>query len=86
MVHLRDAPGGAAIYLCCGAGAHPTGDERGARMYLAGFDNRLARERVQRIRQDVAQNRLEARLARVARSDGDDGVARGAALVAALFR
>lgn len=55
------------------------------------FDNGLARERVVQMRKEVERNRLEARSARAARSDGDGvdsrgRVARGAALVTALFR
>jgi len=54
------------------------------------FDHVLARERVSQMRKEVEHNRL-ARLARAARSDGDGvasrgRVARGAALVTALFR
>jgi hypothetical protein len=54
------------------------------------FDNRLARERTARMREEVERNRLDARLAWTARSDGGGGtrrgrVARGAALVTALF-
>ncbi len=55
------------------------------------FDNGLARERTAQMRKEVEHNRLGARLARVARSnrDSDTGrgrVARGAALLTALFR
>ena len=55
------------------------------------FDNGLARQRTAQMRAEVSRNRLEARLARAAQSDGGDGtrrgkVARGAALVTALFR
>jgi hypothetical protein len=55
------------------------------------FDYGLARERVSQMRKEVEHNRLDARLARSARSDGDGvarrgRVARGAALVTALFR
>jgi hypothetical protein len=51
----------------------------------------LARERTAQMRKEVEHNRLDARSARVARSDGDGAarrgrVARGAALVTALFR
>ncbi len=51
----------------------------------------LGRERVVQIHSEVEHNRLEARLAEAARSDEDSGtrrgrVARGAALVTALFR
>jgi hypothetical protein len=54
------------------------------------FDRGLARERTARMREEVEHNRLDASLARAARSDGD-GVARGgrvaraAALLTALF-
>ena len=59
-------------------------------MYL-DFDNGLARERAARMREEAARNRLGARSARTARSDGDGvvprgKVARGAAIVTALFR
>ena len=58
-------------------------------MYL-DFDNGLARERTAQMRKEVARNRLESRSARAARSDGDGGiprggVARGVAILAALF-
>ena len=53
------------------------------------FDNRLAREQTVRMREEVERNRLDARLARTARSDGGGTrggrVARGAALATALF-
>jgi hypothetical protein len=49
------------------------------------FDDGLAGERAARIRAEIARNRLEAHLTRANRSDVD-GVARGAALVTALFR
>jgi hypothetical protein len=54
------------------------------------FERGLARERTARMREEVEHNRLDARLARAARSE-DDGVARGgrvargAALLTALF-
>jgi hypothetical protein len=59
-------------------------------MYL-DFDNGLARERAARMREEVERDRLGARSARAARSDGDGvvprgKVARGAAIVTALFR
>lgn len=55
------------------------------------FDNRLARERTARMRAEVAHNRLEDRLARAGRPEGSGvarrgKVARGGALVTALFR
>ena len=55
------------------------------------FDNGLGRERMEQVRTEVKRNRLEARLAEATRSD-EDGVtqrgrvARGSALVMALFR
>lgn len=55
------------------------------------LDLGLARERTTRMREEVERNRLDARSARAARSEGDGGtrrgrVARGAAFVTALFR
>jgi hypothetical protein len=55
------------------------------------FDRGLAGERTSRMREEVEQNRLDARLAKAAHSDEDDvarrgRVARGVALVTALFR
>jgi hypothetical protein len=55
------------------------------------FDHGLARERTVQMRKEVEHNRLDARSARAARSDGEGvarrgRVARGAALVTALFR
>jgi hypothetical protein len=55
------------------------------------FDYGLARERTARMREEVERNRLDARLARTARSDEDGAarggrVARGVALLTALFR
>jgi len=55
------------------------------------FDHGLAREQMAQMREEVEHNRLEARLARAARSDGggvarEGRVARGAALLTALFR
>lgn len=60
-------------------------------MEIAGVDHVLARERAAQMRAEVERNRLEARLARAARSDEDGAirrgrVARGVALVTALFR
>lgn len=66
-------------YRCFGAGTYPAENERGAKMYR-DFDHGLAGERAARMREGVEHYRLEARLARAARSGGD-----GAALVAALF-
>jgi hypothetical protein len=55
------------------------------------FDHGLARERMVRMRTEVEHNRLKASLARAARSNEDSftrrgTLARGAALVTALFR
>ncbi len=51
----------------------------------------LSRQRAMEMRTEVGHNRLDARSARAARSDGEGvarrgRVARGAALVTALFR
>jgi hypothetical protein len=51
----------------------------------------LGRERIAQIHREVEHDRLDARLAKAARSDEDgaarrDRVARGVALVTALFR
>ena len=76
-------------YSCFSAGTFPTEMERGAQMYQ-GFEQELDRERVAQMRKEVDGDRL-ARLARASRSD-EDGVARrgrvarGAALLTALFR
>ena len=76
-------------YSCFSAGTFPTEMERGAQMYQ-GFEQELARERVAQMRKEVDGDRL-ARLARASRSN-EDGVARrgrvarGAALLTALFR
>jgi len=86
---LRDAPRSVQGYSCFSAGTFPTEMERGAQMYQ-GFEQELARERVAQMRKEVDGDRL-ARLARASRSD-EDGVARrgrvarGAALLTALFR
>ena len=59
-------------------------------MIYTELDHGLGKERVARMREEVEHNRLDASLARAARSDGD-GVARGgrvaraAALLTALF-
>ncbi len=76
-------------YSCFSAGTYPTEKQRGGLMYQ-DFDRGLARERTARMREEVERNRLDTRLARVARSDGDGvagrgRVARGAALLTALF-
>ena len=81
--------GASHSYSCFKAGAFPAEMERGAQMYQ-GFEQELARERVAQMRKEVDGDRL-ARLARASRSD-EDGVARrgrvarGAALLTALFR
>ena len=86
---MRDAPDGVRGYSCFSAGTFPTEMERGAQMYQ-GFEQELARERVAQMRKEVDGDRL-ARLARASRSD-EDGVARrgrvarGAALLTALFK
>ena len=54
------------------------------------FDHGLVRERTAQMRKEVEHNRLDARLARAARSEGDGAarrgrVSRGAALVTVLF-
>jgi len=52
------------------------------------FDRGLARERTVQMRKEVEHNRLDARSARAARPDGvarEGRVARGAALLTALF-
>ena len=52
------------------------------------FDHGLGRERTAQMRKEVEHNRLGARLARAALSDGDarrGRVARGAALLTALL-
>jgi len=77
-------------YSCSSAGTHPTEKQRGEQMYQ-DFDRGLARERMAQMRKEVEHNRLYARSARAARSDGEGvarrgRLARGAALVTALFR
>ena len=65
---------------------HPTEKERDPRMYQ-DLDRGLARERTAQMRAEVERNRMAARSARAGRSDGvASRVARGAGLVAALFR
>ena len=77
-------------YSCPSAGTYPTEKRRGGLMYQ-DFDRGLARERTAQMRKEVEHYRLDARLAKAARSD-EDGVgsrgrvARGVALVTALFR
>ncbi len=90
MVHLRDALGGVRGYSCFRVGNVPTGKERGEGMLHPNFERELGRERVAQMRTEVEHNRLDARLARAARSDGEGvasrgRVARGAALLTALF-
>lgn len=76
-------------YSCSSAGTYPTGKQRGGLMYQ-DFDRGLTRERTAQMRKEVGHNRLDARLARAARSEEDvlrrGRVARGVALVTALFR
>ena len=89
MVHLRDAPDGARGYSCSSAGKRPTEKRRGRLMYQ-DFDRGLAGERTARMREEVEHNRLDARSARAAGSEGDGvagrgWVARGAALPTASF-
>jgi hypothetical protein len=60
-------------------------------MFYGGYDYELGKERVVVMRREVAQNRLEARLAKGTLVHGGDtprkGVAaRGAGVVVALFR
>jgi hypothetical protein len=55
------------------------------------FGNGLGRERMEQVRTQVERNRLEARLAKTSRFDEDGAarrgrVARGSALIMALFR
>ena len=77
-------------YSCPSAGTYPTKKRRGGLMYQ-DFDRGLARERTAQMRKEVDHYRLDARLAKAARSD-EDGVgsrgrvARSVALVTALFR
>jgi hypothetical protein len=77
-------------YSYFSAGTYPTEKQRSVRMYH-DFDHGLGRERMVQMRREVEHNRLGASLARAARSNEDSvtrrgRVARGAALVAALFR
>jgi hypothetical protein len=86
---LRDTPNGVRGYSCFSAGKYPTEKQRSGLMYH-DFDHLLARERTAQMRKEVDSDRL-ARLAQASRSD-EDGVtrrgtvARGAALLTALFR
>ena len=78
------------------AGTYPTGKERDSQMLYHDFGS--SRERVAQMRTEVEHNRLEARLAKAHSSRGGGRleveevvprrgrVARGAAVVAALFR
>ena len=77
-------------YSCSSAGTYPTEKRRGGLMYQ-DFDRGLARERTARMRKEVDHYRLDARLAKAARSEEDGAtrrgrVTRGVALVTALFR
>jgi hypothetical protein len=56
--------GGHCSYSCFGAGTYPTGKERSEGMLHPDFERELGRERVVQMRKEVAQDRLEARLAR----------------------
>jgi hypothetical protein len=79
--------GSSRDYSCFSAGTYPTEKQRGGLMYQ-DFDRGLARERTVQMRKEVEHNRLDARLARAARPDGvarEGRVARGAALLTALF-
>ena len=87
MVHLRDALHGAWGYSCSSDGTHPTDRARSQTMLY----QELGRERIAQIHREVDHYRLDARLAKAARSEEDGGirrgrVARGVALVTALFR
>src|SRR4028118_336477 len=61
-------------YSFSSAGTYPAEKRRGGLMYQ-DFDRGLAGERTARMRQEVERNRLDARLAKAARSD-EGGVAR----------
>src|SRR4028118_1230427 len=80
----RGAPRG---YSCLSAGTHPTDTARSQTM----LHQELGREHRAQIHREVEHDRLEARLAKAARSD-EDGVARrgrvarGAAPLTTLFR
>ena len=74
-------------YSCLSAGTHPTDTARRQTM----LHQELGRERRAQIRREVEHDRLDARLGKAARSDEDGAarrgrVARGVALVTALFR
>ena len=77
-------------YSCPSAGTYPTEKRRDGLMYQ-DFERGLAREWTAQMRKEVDHHRLDARFAKSARSD-EDGVARrgrvarGVALVTALFR
>jgi hypothetical protein len=77
-------------YSYFSAGTYPTEKQRSVQMYH-DFDHRLGRERMVQMRTEIEHNRLEASLARAARSNEDSvnrrgRVARGAAFVTALLR
>jgi hypothetical protein len=74
-------------YSCSSAGTYPTDTARSQTM----LHQELGRERRAQIHREVEHNRLDARLAKAARSDEDGAirrgrVARGVALATALFR
>ena len=83
-------PGLLRAYSYFSAGTYPTEKKRGVQMYH-DFDHGLARERMVQMRKTIEHNRLEASLARAALSNEVSvtrrgRVARGAALLTALFR
>jgi hypothetical protein len=74
-------------YSCSSAGTHPTDTARSQTM----LHQELGRERRAQIHREVEHYRLDARLAKAARSDEVGAtrrgrVARGVAIVTALFR
>ena len=74
-------------YSCLSAGMHPTDTARSQTM----LHQELGREHRAQIHREVGHNRLGASLAKVARSEENGAtrrsrVARGLALVTALFR
>jgi hypothetical protein len=77
-------------YSCFNAGTGPTKKQRRHKMYL-DYDLGWSRERATQMRTEVERNRLQASLARATRSNEDSltrrgKIARGAALITALFR
>ncbi len=68
---------------------HSTNEERSETMLYGGYDYQLGKDRMEQVRTEIGQNRLEAGLAKGARlkeADRRSAVARGTALVAALLR